>query len=130
MGIHSISHGLSGMRKPATESGGNLNICPRNVGVNFHGLNFADNAFPLRDEQHVREKSAFSLIGFRKVGPARSCDNSMYVFISVGANSEGGSVAFDTAGGHINLGRSGEELIEAQLRRDMVDETRQVFVPN
>ena len=67
-------------------------------GADLYVLPSGDNAYPLRDEQHAREKSAFNLMGFRKVGPARACDNSMYVFIPVDANSAGGSVAFDPAG--------------------------------
>ena len=98
-------------------------------GADLYVLPSGDNAYPLRDEQHAREKSAFNLMGFRKVGPARACDNSMYVFIPVDANSAGGSVAFDPAGEQIAFGRSGEELIEVELRRDMLEETRPGFVP-
>ena len=118
------------MRRPATESGGNSNICPINVGVNFYGLNFGDNAYPLRDDQHARAKSAFNLMGVRKNGPVRACDNSIYVFLLVGEYSAGESVAFDPAGEQIASGRSGEELIEAQLRRNMLEETSPGFVPN
>ena len=68
-------------------------------------------------------------MGFRKVGPAAHATSSMYVFIPVDANSAGGSVAFDPGGEQIAFGRSGEELIEVELRRDMLEETRPGFVP-
>ncbi len=99
-------------------------------GADLYVLPSGDNAYPLRDEQHAREKSAFNLMGFRKVAPARACDNSMYVFIPVDANSAGGSVAFDPTGEQVAFGRSGEELIEVELHRGLLEDTRPGFVPH
>jgi predicted amidohydrolase len=98
-------------------------------GADLYVLPTGDNAYPLRNARHAAEKSEFNRAGFRKVGPARACDNSMYVFIPVDANSAGGSVAFDPTGEQIAFGRAGEELIPVELRLDLLTETRPGFLP-
>ena len=98
-------------------------------GADLYVLPSGDNAYPLRDAQHAAEKSEFNRAGFRRIGPARAYDNSMYVFIPVDANSAGGSVAFDPTGEQIAFGRTGEELIPVELRLDLLTETRPGVVP-